>query len=51
MEILQHNMISVPNTLELHRMKLLQQKFCNTSSAFIKKLMDSFVIFMLHFNC
>ena len=51
MEISQHNTISAPNILESHRMKLWQEKFHNTSSAYVKQLMDSFVMFMHLFNC
>ena len=50
MEISQQDMMSVPNILELHRMRLWKCKFHNTSSAFVKKLMDSFVIFMHNFS-
>ena len=43
-------MVSIPNTLESYRMKLWQWKFHNTSSAFVRKLMDHFVTFMHLFN-
>ena len=50
MEISQHIMMSVPSILESHRMKLWQEKFHN-SSAYVKKLMGSFVMFMHLFSC
>ena len=50
MEISQHDIISVLHILELHRMKLWQYKFHNTSSAYVKQQMDSFVTFIHHFT-
>ena len=50
-EISQHDMMSIPNIFESHRMKLWQWKFHNTSSAYVKKLMDSFAILIHLFNC
>ena len=45
-EISQHNMMSIVIILESHRTKLWQWKFHNTSSAYVKKLMDNFAILM-----
>ena len=51
MEISQHNMMSIVFILESHRTNLWQQKFHNTSSAYVKKLMDNFAILLHLCNC
>ena len=46
----QHDVISAPHILGIHRMQLWQEKFHKTSSAYVKQQTDSFVTFIHHFN-
>ena len=50
MVILPLAMISVLNISELHQMKPWQWKSCHLGSGFVKKQMDSFVLFLHHLN-
>ena len=50
MEISQCNTMSILNILESPRMKLWQWTFHNTSSAYVKRVMDNFAILMHLFN-
>ena len=50
MVILQLAMISILNISEFHKMKPWQWKSCHDSSGFVKKQIDSFVLFLHHIN-